>query len=79
MIGIFPEEEEAYTLVSLLIWLLPLLVVIGAGIDFSLFLLYQTKLHTWKELFAEPEPDLVVQETPVEEENFELDFLFIEV
>ena len=72
--GVFQEEEEAYTLVSFLMWLLPLLVVIGAGIDFSLFLLYQTKLHTWKELCAEPKPDL----SPVDEENFELDFLFIE-
>ena len=51
--GAFLEEEEAYTLVSFLMWLLPFLVVLGAGIDFALFCVYQMKLHTWKGLLIE--------------------------
>merc|ERR1719397_2112638 len=53
VMGAFPEEVEAYTLVSFLMWLLPLLVVLGAGIDFALFCVYQMKLHTWKGLLIE--------------------------
>ena len=55
--GTLLEEEVALALITLLTWILPLLVVLGACIDFSLFSLYQTKLHTWRGLFAETEPD----------------------
>ena len=47
MIGVFPEEEEAFTLVSLLMWLLPTIVILGAMVDFALFYLFSTKFHPW--------------------------------
>ena len=54
VIGVFLEENEAYNLVSRLIWLLPLLVVLGAAVDFALFFLYQTKCILGKNSFLKP-------------------------
>ena len=77
VIGVFPKEEEAYMLVSLLMWLLPLLVVLGACIDFALFFLYQTKLHTWKGLFLEtPTVQEMLGEKDDSEDNPDIDILF---
>ena len=59
IIGVFSEEEAAYSLVCLLMWLLPTIVILGAIVDFALFYVYQTKLHTWKGLFIGPEPEQV--------------------
>ena len=53
MIGVFPEEEEAYTLVSLLMWLLPTIVILGALLDFALFYLFSTKFHPWAGILSE--------------------------
>ena len=53
MIGVFPEEEEADILVSRLMWLLPLLVVLGTGLDFFLFYLFSTKFHPWAGILSE--------------------------
>ena len=53
MIGVFPEEEEAFTLVSLLMWLLPTIVILGALLDFALFYLFSTKFHPWAGILSE--------------------------
>ena len=46
-IGVFPEEEAANTLVSLLMWLLPTIVVLEALVDFGLSYLFSTRFHPW--------------------------------
>ena len=53
MIGVFPEEEEAFTLVSLLMWLLPTIVILGALLDVTLFYLFSTKFHPWAGILSE--------------------------
>ena len=53
MIGVFPEEEAAFTLVSLLMWLLPTIVILGALLDFALFYLFSTKFHPWAGILSE--------------------------
>ena len=53
MIDVFPEEEEAFTLVSLLMWLLPTIVILGAMVDFALFYLFSTKFHPWAGILSE--------------------------
>ena len=53
MIGVFPEEEAAYTLASLLVWLLPTIVILGALLDFALFYLFSTKFHPWAGILSE--------------------------
>ena len=62
VIGVFPEEEEAYTLVSRLMWLLPTIVVLGAVLDFALFYLFNTKFHPWAGILSQTQSKL-------EEEN----------
>ena len=69
--------EQNINLVSLLMWLIPLLVVLGACIDFALFFLYQTKLHTWKGIFLEtPTVQEMLSEKEDSEDNIDLDILF---
>ena len=53
MIGVFPEEEAAFTLVSLLMWFLPTIVILGALLDFALFYLFSTKFHPWAGILSE--------------------------
>ena len=53
MIDVFPEEEAAFTLVSLLMWLLPTTVILGALLDFALFYLFSTKFHPWAGILSE--------------------------
>ena len=67
MIGVFPEEEKAFTLVSLLMWLLPTTVVLGALLDFALFYLFSTKFHPWAGILSETGESS--GESPKEEED----------
>ena len=77
VIGVFPEEQEAYILISRSMWLLPLFVVLGAAIDFALFVLYHIKLHTWKGLFLEtPTVQEMLGEKDDSEDNLDIDILF---
>ena len=62
-IGVFPEEEEAYSLVTLLMWLLPMAVTVGTVLDFCLFRLYNSKFHTWSGILQD-------EETKKEEDEF---------
>ena len=49
-IGAFPEEEHAYWLVSILSWILPLMIVLGAIIDVLLVYVYMRFAHPWKDI-----------------------------
>ena len=46
-IGTFPEEGNAYTLVTLLQWLLPTVVAIHALVDATLVFIYLKFAHPW--------------------------------
>ena len=46
-IGTFPEEDAAYTLVTLLQWLLPTVVAIHALVDATLVFIYLKFAHPW--------------------------------
>ena len=49
-IGVFPEEEYAYWLVSMLFWILPLRIVLGAIVDVLLVYIYMRFAHPWKDI-----------------------------
>ena len=49
-IGVFPEEEYAYWLVSKLFWILPLMIILGAIIDGLLVYIYMRFAHPWKNI-----------------------------
>ena len=53
VIGVFNEEDAAYSLISLLMWVLPLTVTISSLLDISLFFLYNKKFHPWSAILAE--------------------------
>ena len=42
-----PKEEEAYEVASLLMWLLPLLVTVSAGLEFLFLFLFNRFGHPW--------------------------------
>jgi hypothetical protein len=46
-IGVFKEEVYAYSMVTNLCWVLPLIVVVGALIDCLLVFIYMYKVHPW--------------------------------
>jgi hypothetical protein len=50
---VFSEEADTFNLVTLLMWLLPLLVTTLSLLDISLFYLYNKKLHPWSTILAE--------------------------
>ena len=69
-IGAFPEEIEAYNLVTKLMWSLPPAVFLLSLLDWCLFFLYQKKFHFWigivedgddNELETEDEEDVIVR------------------
>ena len=62
MIGVLLEEEEAFTLVSLLVWLLPTIVILGALLDLALFYLFSTKFHPWAGILSETVGEVVENE-----------------
>ena len=45
---VYPEEEYAYWLVTLLAWLLPTIVLVGALLDTSIVIVYMNFGHPWK-------------------------------
>eukprot|EP00092_Neocalanus_flemingeri_P014490 GFUD01015635.1.p1 GENE.GFUD01015635.1~~GFUD01015635.1.p1 ORF type:complete len:658 (-),score=149.01 GFUD01015635.1:173-2146(-) len=47
-VGSFDEEIEAFNLVTLLMWVLPLSVTVVALLDLALFHLYNINYHPWK-------------------------------
>ena len=51
-IGVFPEEEAAYSLLSLLRWALPLAVVLATLLDLLLVWLYMRFGHPWSQILV---------------------------
>ena len=49
-IGTFPEEDKAYNLVTILMWALPLSLVIASMLELGLFLLFNGRMHPWKDI-----------------------------
>ena len=52
---VFPEEEHAYWLVNLLIWILPTTISIAAVVDMLFAVIYMKFAHPWKGLLAKDE------------------------
>ena len=61
----FKEEVYAYSMVTNLCWVLPLIVVVGALIDCLLVFIYMYKVHPWI--------DILSKEKPIEKEKAEKD------
>ena len=49
----YPEEEEAYEVASLLMWLLPLLVTVSAVLEFLILFLLNRFGHPWAGILAD--------------------------
>ena len=65
VIGVFPEEEQAYEKISMLSWLLPLTAIIGSLIDTILVVVFMKLAHPWKDiLFGQMEHTVETQ--PIE-------------
>ena len=50
VIGVFPEEEQAYEKISMLSWLLPLTAIIGSLMDTMLVIVFMKLAHPWKDI-----------------------------
>ena len=64
-IGVFKEEAYAYSMVTNLCWVLPLIVVVGALIDCLFVVIYMYKAHPWIGILS--------KEKPIEKEKAEKD------
>ena len=47
---VFPEETDAYNLVTSLSWILPVTVIVGAAVDAALVFVYMKFAHPWKNI-----------------------------
>ena len=71
-IGVFPEEDKAYLLVTTLSWIFPLVIIIASVVDMLLVIIYMRFAHPWKEILFhkevienEQEEEVVVKEVDV--------------
>ena len=55
--GTFPEEDEAYKMVTTLMWSLPLTIFMTSLLDIALVSLYMLKAHPWIGLFTDEEAE----------------------
>ena len=53
MIGSFPEEREAYALLSLLSSYLPLGLLVTSLLDLLIVWIYMSWFHPWKHILAQ--------------------------
>ena len=71
-IGVFPEEDQAYLLVTTLSWIFPLVIIVASVVDMLLVIIYMRFAHPWKgilfykEVIENEEEEFVVKE---EDEN----------
>ena len=56
-IGTFPEEDEAYLLVTWLLWVIPLTVTLAALMDAILVYIYMKWAHPWGPILENEETD----------------------
>ena len=67
-IGVFPEEDQAYLLVTTLSWIFPLVIIVASVVDMLLVIIYMRFAHPWKgilfskEVIENEEEDIVVKE-----------------
>ena len=54
-IGTFPEEDDAYWVVTTLSWALPLILVISTILDSILVWVYMKHAHPWKGILVDEE------------------------
>ena len=47
-IGVFPEEDQAYLLVTTLSWIFPLVIIVASVVDMLLVIIYMRFAHPWK-------------------------------
>ena len=59
---VFPEEEYAYWMMTLLMWLLPTILAIAAVVDALLAYIYMKYAHPWKGILEDPVPQEVIPE-----------------
>ena len=52
-IGAFEEEQNAFDLMSRLIWQLPLFIILTAILDLLLVLVYMKWLHPWRAILED--------------------------
>ena len=65
----FTEEDEAYVMVSTLMWVLPLIVMISALVDIGFIFLYMEKAHPWKDLLIDEEAEEAKKQKKKEEKK----------
>ena len=69
-IGVFPEEDQAYLLVTTLSWIFPLVIVIASVVDMLLVIIYMRFAHPWKRiLFHEEVIENEQEEVVIKEED----------
>merc|ERR1719362_252322 len=57
-IGTFQEEDDAYSMVKTLFWILPMTVILSAVLDALLVWIYMKLAHPWKDiLFGQEEEE----------------------
>ena len=67
-IGVFPEEDQAYLLVTTLSWIFPLVIIVASVVDMLLVIIYMRFAHPWKgilfykEVIENEEVEFVVKE-----------------
>ena len=54
-IGTFPEEDDAFALAMMSVWLLPLLLLIATIIDAMFIFIYMKYAHPWKAILKKVE------------------------
>ena len=59
-IGTFDEEDEAYLLVTWLLWVIPLIVTLAALMDAFLAYAYMKWAHPWGPILENVETDNIV-------------------
>jgi hypothetical protein len=64
-IGVFPEEDQAYLLVTTLSWIFPLVIIVASVVDMLLVIIYMRFAHPWKGILFHEE----VTENEQEEVN----------
>ena len=74
VIGVFPEEQEAYDLVMNLSWILPTVVIVGALLDAFFVGIYMNFAHPWVGILSTEEPnneqeEVIDTSSPREEED----------
>ena len=56
-IGTFQEEDDAYSMVTTLSWILPTAVILSAMLDALLVWIYMKLAHPWKDILFGQEED----------------------